>query len=71
MVTAIDEKKRRFSRLKIKILDDVSNLKELSKLIETALTSERAALADKIEAKKANVSQQESSALDGWHKIDF
>ncbi len=69
MVTAIDENTRRFSRLKFKILDDVSHLEELSKLVEAALTRECAALADKIEAQKADLSQEESEYLDGWHKM--
>ncbi|MFV9645060.1 MAG: hypothetical protein ACNYWU_04485 [Desulfobacterales bacterium] len=71
MVTAIDENTRRFSRLKFKILDDVSHLEELSKLVEAALTRECVALADKIEAQKADLSQEESEHLDVWHKIDF
>ena len=69
MVTAIDENTRRFSRLKFKILDDVSHLEELSKLVEAALTRECAALADKIEVQKADLSQEESEYLDGWHKM--
>ena len=71
MVTAFDENTRRFSRLKFKILDDVSHLEELSKLVEAALTRECAALAEKIEAEKADSSQEESESLDGWHINDF
>lgn len=71
MVTAIHENTRRFSRLKFKILDDVSHLEELSRLIKATLTRECAALADKLEANKAYLSQEESEYLDGWHKINF
>ncbi len=71
MVASLSESTRRFSRLKFKIWNDISHLKELSKLVEAALTRECAALAENLEAKKADLSQEESEYLDGWHKIDF
>jgi hypothetical protein len=71
MIAAFDENTRRFSQLKFKIWDNVSHLQELSKLVEAALTRECAVLAEKVEAEKAGLSQEESEYLDGWHKIDF
>jgi len=71
MAISIDENTRRFTRVKFKILDDVSNLEELSKLIEDAITRECAALAKKIEAEKADLSHDEKEYLDGWYEDDF
>jgi len=71
MAMYINENTRRFLRIKFKTSDDISNLEELSRLIEEAITRECSALAEKIEAKKANRSQDERDYLDGWYENDF
>jgi hypothetical protein len=71
MATSLDKNTRRFLRLTSKIWDDLSHLGELLKLIETALASECAALAERLKAEKGNMSQDESEYLDGWYIIDF
>ena len=67
----IDENKRRFFRVKFKTTDDISNLEELSRLIEEAIIRECTALSENIEAKKANRSQDEKDYLDGWYENEF
>jgi len=67
----IDENKRQFLRVKFKTSDDVSNLQELSRLVEEAIKSECSALSDKIGAEKANLTQEEKDYLDGWYENEF
>ena len=67
----IDENSGRFLRVEFKILDDISNLEELSRLIEEAIKRECSALSEKIEAEKANRSQHEKDYLDGWYEDEF
>jgi len=67
----VDENTRRFLRIKFKTSDDISDLAELSRLIEEAIKHECSALAEKIESEKANRSQDEKDRLDGWYENDF
>lgn len=67
----IDENKRRFLRIKYKTSDDISNLKELSRLIEEAIKREHHILSEEIESEKANRSQDEKDFLEGWYEDEF
>jgi len=67
----IDENMRKFSRIKFKIYDDISNLQKLSELIEQAIKRECSSLFKQIEAEKANRSQDQKDYLDGWYEDEF
>jgi hypothetical protein len=67
----IDENTRRFLQVKFKTSGDISNLEELSRLIEEAIKRECSALSKKIEAEKSNRLQDEKDYLDGWYENEF